>query len=83
MSVETFQSRAPFPHRTGYAHALGRRLGHFICYLVTCLDVARQRRRLQALDQRMRKDIGISSFDVHQEANRSFWDVPSELKRNR
>lgn len=83
MSVETFQSRTPFPHRAGDTPTVGQRLAQFICYFVRCLDVARQRRRLQSLDQRMLKDIGLSSFDAHQEANRSFWDIPNDLKRYR
>lgn len=83
MSVETLQSRSPFPHRARYTRTFGQRLARFVCHLVTCLDVARQRRRLQSLDQRMLKDIGISSLDAHQEANRSFWDIPDELRRGR
>ncbi len=83
MSVETYQSSARFPRRAGHTRSIGQRLAQFVCYLVTCLDVARQRRRLQSLDERMLKDIGISSLDAHQEANRSFWDIPGELKRYR
>jgi len=37
-------------------------------------DVARQRRALLRLDQRMLKDIGISRADAVHEASRPFWD---------
>jgi uncharacterized protein YjiS (DUF1127 family) len=34
---------------------------------------ARQRRGLYALDERMLKDIGITSVDVEREAGKPFW----------
>ena len=52
-------------------------------YFLTCLDVARQRRQLLALDERTLKDVGISRIDALQEANRSFWDIPEHLKPRR
>lgn len=40
-------------------------------------EVMRQRRQLRALDDQMLKDIGISSVDALQEADRHFWDQSS------
>jgi len=37
------------------------------------LDRARQRRHLQALDDRMLKDIGLTRADVEFEAHKRFW----------
>ena len=36
--------------------------------------MAKERRQLLALDQRMLKDIGVSQADAMREANRPFWD---------
>ena len=50
---------------------------------LTCLDVARQRRQLLALDDRALKDIGISRTDALREANGFFWDIPEHQKPRR
>jgi uncharacterized protein YjiS (DUF1127 family) len=52
-------------------------------YFLSCLDVARQRRQLLALDERKLKDVGISRIDALREANRQFWDLPEHLKPRR
>ncbi|WP_447592295.1 DUF1127 domain-containing protein [Aquipseudomonas campi] len=39
-------------------------------------QLAEQRRRLAALDERALKDIGLSRADVEQESRRPFWDDP-------
>ena len=52
-------------------------------YFLTCLDAARQRRQLLALDERTLKDVGISRIDALREANRYFWDLPEHLKPRR
>ena len=57
---------------------LRRRLTGFVAYVLACLDVARQRRRLRALDDRALKDIGISRADTFREAQRGFWDIPED-----
>lgn len=49
---------------------LGRR---FIAFLFDCIDVYRQRRTLEALDDRMLKDIGLTRCDVEAEVSRPFW----------
>ncbi len=64
--------------RTAYQR--WRRVAH---YFLTCLDVARQRRELLALDERALKDIGISRIDALREANASFWDIPEQQKPRR
>lgn len=48
----------------------------FAALFLSALDVARQRRRLLALDERMLKDIGLSRSDAEREARRGFWDIP-------
>jgi uncharacterized protein YjiS (DUF1127 family) len=39
-------------------------------------ELAHQRRRLLALDDRMLKDIGITRADATREGSRPFWDAP-------
>ena len=38
-------------------------------------ELARQRRRLVALDEHMLKDIGIARADASREGSRLFWDA--------
>jgi uncharacterized protein YjiS (DUF1127 family) len=40
-------------------------------------ELARQRRRLLSLDDRMLKDIGITRAEAMREGTRPFWDAPS------
>jgi hypothetical protein len=56
-----------------------KRLG-FISYFFNCLYIARQRKDLLDLDDAALKDIGISRYDAHREANRSLWDIPETMK---
>jgi uncharacterized protein YjiS (DUF1127 family) len=39
-------------------------------------ELARQRRRLLSLDDRMLKDIGITRAEAMREGTRPFWDTP-------
>ena len=55
-----------------------RRFFWMAAYLLACIDVAGQRRRLLKLDARALKDIGISRADAVREAGRDFWDIPEE-----
>lgn len=82
MSIETYRSTTPFPARPERAETLAQRFGRFVSYILICLDVARQRRRLRAFDENALRDIGVSRADAYQEANRSFWDIPDDLKPN-
>jgi len=50
--------------------SFGRRL---IAFLFDCIDVYRQRRALEALDERMLKDIGLTRCDVEAEVSRPIW----------
>jgi uncharacterized protein YjiS (DUF1127 family) len=43
--------------------------------LLRWLELAQQRRRLLALDDRMLKDIGITRAEAMQEGTRPFWDT--------
>lgn len=65
----------------GYGRDLWRRLRRGVLSAATVLlqwqELARDRRRLQDLDDRMLKDIGISRADALHEASRPFWDVPT------
>jgi uncharacterized protein YjiS (DUF1127 family) len=45
-------------------------------------EVARQRRALLALDERLLKDIGITRADAVREASRPFWDPTKERWRD-
>ncbi len=42
-------------------------------YLADCLELYRQRRSLEALDDRMLKDIGLTRCDVEAEVSRPLW----------
>jgi uncharacterized protein YjiS (DUF1127 family) len=57
----------------GVLHGAARRL---VQALLEWHELAQQRRRLLALDDRMLKDIGISRADAVREAARPFWDTP-------
>ncbi|MDY0870381.1 DUF1127 domain-containing protein [Dongia rigui] len=50
--------------------SFGRRL---IAFLFDCIDIYRQRRALEALDDRMLKDIGLTRCDVEAEVSRPVW----------
>jgi len=45
-------------------------------------EVARQRRALLTLDERLLKDIGITRADAEREASRPFWDMAQERWRD-
>ncbi len=50
------------------------RLGRWlIVSLLHCVEIYRQRRALEALDERMLKDIGVSRCDVEAEIERPLW----------
>lgn len=54
--------------------AANRGLANVLCWLA----VARQRRHLMKLDDRLLKDVGISRADAEREAARKFWDLPEQ-----
>lgn len=58
-----------FHTATGTSGNLGTRLGG-------ARGLARQRRKLGNLDDRMLEDIGVTRPQAEAEANRPFWDAP-------
>ena len=42
------------------------------------IRVARTRRDLEELDDRMLSDIGVTRLDIEREGRRRFWDIDSE-----
>lgn len=54
---------------------IGFRAADLVDLVLTWVEVARQRRHLAALDNRMLSDIGFSRADVEREIERPFWDV--------
>ena len=59
------------------------RLINFSLYLLSCVEVARQRRQLLSLDERTMKDTGIRPADISREIARSFWDIPDDQNAGR
>jgi uncharacterized protein YjiS (DUF1127 family) len=55
---------------------------HAIELVLGWQEVARQRRALLTLDERLLKDIGITSADAEREASRPFWDLAHERWRD-
>ena len=51
----------------------GSRAASLLRYILTCSDRIRQRRALQALDDWVLKDIGLSRADVMHEYDKPFW----------
>lgn len=78
MSSDTIYSGRVYFTRLDGLRAFGRDLARLTVYFLACLEVARQRRRLLALDNHALKDIGIARADAHREAARSFWDIPED-----
>jgi uncharacterized protein YjiS (DUF1127 family) len=58
------------PSRTTAGRGLVTRL---FDQLIEWLDRARQRRHLGELDDRLRRDIGLSRAEVENEVSRPFW----------
>ena len=56
--------------------SIGRRLACVVRFVMHASEVARQRRQLLRLDDRMLKDIGASRADAVREGTRAWWDVP-------
>jgi uncharacterized protein YjiS (DUF1127 family) len=59
------------PELEGFAGRAGS--SGLIDRLLQWYDRVRQRRHLQALDEHMLKDIGLTRADAEMEANKPFW----------
>jgi uncharacterized protein YjiS (DUF1127 family) len=55
---------------------------HAIELVLGWREVARQRRALLTLDERLLKDIGITRADAEREASRPLWDLAPESWRD-
>ncbi len=77
-SVETTSGHSAGPDGAPGRRTLVTRLACLPARLAAALQVRRERRLLLQLDEHMLKDLGLSAADAYAEANRSFWDVPSD-----
>jgi uncharacterized protein YjiS (DUF1127 family) len=59
----------------GVAQFLRNPGARLVIALLRRQELARQRRRLVALDEHMLKDIGITRADASREGSRLFWDA--------
>lgn len=75
------------PSRNHIAFRLVRRLQAFAALALSRLlrwhELSRQRRALLALNERMLKDIGITSAEAEREARRPFWTDPIDTWHDR
>ena len=62
-------------HQPGIADTV-RQIGHWVAFVRSAMTVARERRMLLQLDDRMLKDIGIGRSEAFYEASKSFGDLP-------
>lgn len=70
--AERLSDRTPAPAERG--SATGRSgTASLLRYILTWAERARQRRALQALDEWVLKDIGLSRADVMHEYDKPFW----------
>lgn len=56
--------------------AVRDRMGRMVAILRVWRRRACERRYLAAMDERLLKDIGVTSTDAAHEANRRFWQAP-------
>lgn len=68
-------SDARKPETIALSSALRRAGARLVLTLLQWQEMAQQRRRLQALDDRMLRDLGISRADARREGSRPFWDA--------
>jgi len=62
-------------HQPGIAGTV-RQIGHWVGVVRSAMTVARERRMLLQLDDRMLKDIGIGRSEAFYEASKPFGDIP-------
>lgn len=69
-----------FPLARLFAPMLGRRPEGTFDRIGRFRAIARQRRRLLDLDERLLRDIGRSRIEAEDEARRPVWDVPAHWR---
>ena len=62
----------PAPH-PGFFARLGQGLGRCVGKVLDWQERAEQRAHLAGMDERMRKDIGITHADAVRESDKPFW----------
>jgi uncharacterized protein YjiS (DUF1127 family) len=62
-------------HQPGIADYV-RQVGHWVGFVRSAMTVARERRMLLELDDRMLKDIGVGRSEAFYEATKPFGDIP-------
>jgi uncharacterized protein YjiS (DUF1127 family) len=72
VSRERLPDRPAAPAERGSA-TVRPGIASLLRYILTWAERARQRRALQALDEWVLKDIGLSRADVMREYEKSFW----------
>lgn len=80
MAAETQPRRAAGPQPAEFLRRMAWYAGRIPAYLRAWRDVARERRHLEALDDRFLADIGVDRIEARREAMRSFWDLPREYR---
>lgn len=63
-------------HQPGVADTV-RQIVRWVGFVRSAMTVARERRMLLQLDDRMLKDIGIGRSEAFHEASKVFGDIPS------
>ena len=62
-------------HQSGIADYV-RQVARWVAFVRSAMTVARERRMLLQLDDRMLKDIGIGRSEAFHEAGKPFGDIP-------
>lgn len=73
---------APTLSRSSFGSArFGGQISTLVRAFGLALQVRKERRMLQQMDQRALKDLGLRAGEAHSEASRTFWDIPVDRLR--